>query len=92
METGDLCTGAGGYGAVECLVKPIDADELLGPSNGRSPAIERRDVGQARYDEARYGNVAQHRVSRDWGRMYVGVDLSVRVEKCYSWEEWLRST
>jgi two-component system, NtrC family, response regulator HydG len=29
METGDLCTGAGGYGAVECLVKPIDADELL---------------------------------------------------------------
>lgn len=29
METGDLCTGAGGYGAVECLVKPVDADELL---------------------------------------------------------------
>jgi len=29
METGDLCTSAGGYGAVECLVKPIDADELL---------------------------------------------------------------
>ncbi len=29
METRDLCTRAGGYGAVECLVKPIDADELL---------------------------------------------------------------
>jgi DNA-binding response OmpR family regulator len=29
METGDLCTGAGEYGAVECLVKPVNVDELL---------------------------------------------------------------
>jgi DNA-binding response OmpR family regulator len=29
METRDLCTGAGGYGAVECLVKPVNTDELL---------------------------------------------------------------
>jgi DNA-binding response OmpR family regulator len=29
METGDLCTRATGYGAVECLVKPVDVDELL---------------------------------------------------------------
>jgi DNA-binding NtrC family response regulator len=29
METRDLCTGAEEYGAVECLVKPLNADELL---------------------------------------------------------------
>jgi CheY-like chemotaxis protein len=28
-DTRDLCTGAEGYGAVECLVKPINLDELL---------------------------------------------------------------
>jgi DNA-binding response OmpR family regulator len=28
-DTRDLCTGAEGYGAVDCLVKPINLDELL---------------------------------------------------------------
>jgi DNA-binding response OmpR family regulator len=28
-ETKDLCTGAEGYGAVDCLVKPVNLDELL---------------------------------------------------------------
>jgi two-component system response regulator GlrR len=28
-DTRDLCTGAEGYGAVGCLVKPINLDELL---------------------------------------------------------------
>jgi CheY-like chemotaxis protein len=28
-ETHDLCTGAGAYGAVACLTKPINLDELL---------------------------------------------------------------
>jgi CheY-like chemotaxis protein len=29
MDTRDLCTGAEGYGAVSCLVKPVNLDELL---------------------------------------------------------------
>jgi two-component system nitrogen regulation response regulator GlnG len=29
VETGDLCTGAPGYGAFSCLIKPINLDELL---------------------------------------------------------------
>jgi CheY-like chemotaxis protein len=28
-DTRDLCTGAEGYGAVSCLVKPVNLDELL---------------------------------------------------------------
>ena len=29
LETGDLCTAAEAYGAVTCLVKPIEMDELV---------------------------------------------------------------
>jgi CheY-like chemotaxis protein len=29
METRDLCTSAEGYGAIACLVKPINLEELL---------------------------------------------------------------
>ena len=47
METRDLCTGAGGYGAVECLVKPVNADDLLWAIDralacGRRPDASRR--------------------------------------------------
>jgi DNA-binding NtrC family response regulator len=45
-ETGDLCTGAKRYGAVECLTKPVNPEELLW-------AIERALVCRRSPEQAR---------------------------------------
>ena len=45
LETWDLCTAAEAYGAVTCLVKPLDLDELVWTSRWRSPC--RQNAAQA---------------------------------------------
>jgi DNA-binding NtrC family response regulator len=46
LETWDLCTAAEAYGAVTCLIKPIDFDDLLWTIEMALATVQRQQIGR----------------------------------------------